>query len=393
MSIKSRIFAFDLQHSMTCRYRHIVPCVVLYIYVSASFKDAFTLFLTFDDMQFSAQQIAAMVNGTVEGNPNVTISTFAKIEEGTPGAISFLANPKYTHYIYDTKSSVVLVRRDFVPEHEVSATLIRVDDPYATVAALLEMASQMLEPKPAPGIEQPAYIADGVTVPDDAYIGAFAYIGKGVTLGRGVRIYPQAYLGDNVVIGDGTVIKPGVKIYHNCVIGKNCTIHAGAVIGADGFGFAPVDGEYRKIPQLGNVVVGDNVEIGANTTIDRATMGSTQIDDGVKLDNLIQIAHNCRIGHATVMAAQGGVAGSTQIGDHCMIGGQVGFAGHISVGSNVQIGAQSGIPSDVHDGARIMGYPAIPAKDFARQAVYLKKLPELFATVNRMTRRAEADNK
>lgn len=337
-------------------------------------------------MQFTAQQIAAMVGGSVEGNPDAVINTFAKIEEGHPGAISFLSNPKYTQYIYTTGSSAVLVSRTFEPEHPVGATLIRVDDPYATVAQLLDMASKLLEPQPAPGIEQPAHIAEGVTVPDDAYIGAFAYIGRGVRLGRGVRIYPQAYVGDNAVIGDNTVLKPGVKIYHNCVIGARCIIHAGAVIGADGFGFAPTGGEYRKIPQLGNVVIGDDVEIGANTTVDRATMGSTRIDSGVKLDNLIQVAHNCHIGQNTVMAAQVGVAGSTQIGAHCMVGGQVGFAGHIHVGDNVSIGAQSGIPANVPDGSRLMGYPAVSLSEFSRQCVYIKRLPDLYRQVDSLTK-------
>jgi len=338
-------------------------------------------------MQFTAQQIAAMVNGTVEGNPDTAIDSFAKIEEGHPGAISFLSNPKYTHYIYTTGSSAVLVRRDFVAEHPVRATLIRVDDPYATVAQLLQIASQYLEPQPGPGIEQPVHIADGVEVPDDAYIGAFAYIGRGVKLGRGVRIYPQVYIGDNAVIGDNTVLKPGVRVYHNCVIGARCILHAGVVIGGDGFGFAPVDGEYRKIPQLGNVVIADDVEIGANTTIDRATMGSTRIDRGVKLDNLIQVAHNCHIGHSTVMAAQSGVAGSTQVGAECMIGGQVGIAGHIHVGDYCQIGAQSGVHGNIPDHSRIMGYPAIPAGDFTRQAVYIKRLGDLYRRVDQLTKK------
>lgn len=337
-------------------------------------------------MQFTAQQIAALVNGTVEGNPDVVINTFAKIEEGHPGAISFLSNPRYTHYIYTTGSSAVLVKNDFVPEQALTTTLIRVEDPYATVAMLLEMASKMLEPRPEPGIEQPVHIATGVEVPEDAYIGAFAYIGKGVKLGRGVMIYPQVYLGDNVTIGDGTVLKPGVKVYHNCVIGARCILHAGVVIGADGFGFAPVNGEYRKIPQLGNVVIADDVEIGANTTIDRATMGSTRIDRGVKLDNLIQVAHNCHIGHSTVMAAQVGVAGSTQIGAECMVGGQVGFAGHIQVGDRVQIGAQSGIPSNVADDSRLMGYPAVSAIDFSRQCVYIKRLGDLYRRVDELAK-------
>ena len=313
-------------------------------------------------MQFTAAQIAQLANGTVEGNPDVAVSTFAKIEEGHPGAISFLANAKYTHYIYETASSVVLVSRDFVAERPVKATLIRVDDPYATVASLLEMVAEMLEPKPR-GIEQPCFIAEGVEVPDDAYIGAFAYIAKGVRLGRGVKIYPQTYVGENVVIGDNAQLKPGVKVYHNCHIGARCILHSGVVVGGDGFGFAPHDGHYKKIPQLGNVVIDDDVEIGANTTVDRAVMGSTRIGAGTKIDNLIQIAHNCTLGHDTVMAAQ---------------------AGHIKVGDNVQIGAQSGVHSNLRDGARVLGTPAIPVGDYARMNVYLKRLGDIFERVKKL---------
>ena len=327
-------------------------------------------------MQFSANQIAQLTNGTVEGNGDVMVSTIAKIEEGQPGAISFLANPKYTHYIYETQSSIVLVKDDFVPEKPISATLIKVADPYATVAQLLQMVAQMTEPQYS-GIEQPSYIAEGVELPDDVYVGAFAYIGRGAKIGRGVKIFPQAYIGDNVVIGDNSIIKPGVKIYHNCRIGKRCIIHGGAVIGADGFGFAPVNDQYDKIPQIGNVELDDDVEIGANTCIDRATMGSTRIGKGVKLDNLIQVAHNVEIGENTVMAAQVGIAGSTKIGARCMVAGQVGFAGHITVGDDNQIGAQSGIPNSVGSGLRLMGYPAIEARDFARNIVYIKNIPKM----------------
>lgn len=334
-------------------------------------------------MQFSANQIASIVNGTVEGDGDVTVSTFAKIEEGFPGAISFLANPKYTPYIYETGSSIVLVSRTFVAEHPVSATLIRVDDPYATVAMLLDMVSKMVNVLPT-GVETPSYIADGVEIPADAYIGAFAYIGRGVKLGKGVKIFPQTYVGDGAVVGDDTILYAGVKVYNGCRIGTRCILHSGVVIGADGFGFAPVDGHYNKIPQLGNVEIEDDVEIGANTTVDRATMGSTRIHRGVKLDNLIQVAHNVEIGENTVMASQTGVAGSTKIGAHCMVGGQVGFAGHISVGDNVVIGAQSGIPGNVSSGSRLMGYPATDARDFARQAVYVKNLPKLYNRVDQL---------
>jgi UDP-3-O-[3-hydroxymyristoyl] glucosamine N-acyltransferase len=335
-------------------------------------------------MEFSAKTLAGFLNGSVEGNDDAKVHTFAKIEEGCEGALSFLANPKYTHYIYETQSSIVLVSRDFVPEHPVKATMIRVDNPYEAVTRLMEMASAAMSQHPA-GVEQPSFVADGVEIDDECYIGAFAYVAKGVKLGRGVKIYPQSYIGEGAVIGDNTVIYAGVKIYKGCVIGRDCIIHSGAVIGADGFGFAPsADGTYSKIPQMGVVTIADNVEIGANTTIDRATMGTTVVGKGTKLDNLIQIAHNATIGENTVIAAQTGVAGSTKIGSRCMIAGQVGFAGHISVGDDVVIGAQSGIPNNVADKSRVMGYPAIPAATFARQTAYMRRLPGLFDDVAAM---------
>jgi len=334
-------------------------------------------------MEFTAEQVAALVNGEIEGDGKVAINDFAKIEEGVPGAISFLANPKYTHHIYNTRSSAVLVRRDFVAEHPVNATLIRVDDPYATIAQLLTMVQQMMATHPT-GVEQPSYIADGVNIDASCYVGAFAYIGKDAQIGKNVKIYPQVYVGDNVVIGDNTVLYPGVKVYHSCRIGSSCILHSGVVIGADGFGFAPTADGYEKIPQIGNTVIEDNVELGANTTVDRATMGSTVVHRGVKLDNLIQIAHNCEVGEHTVMAAQAGVAGSTKVGSRCMIGGQVGLAGHISIGDNVMIGAQSGIGSNVAAGSRMMGSPAVPMRDYARNVVYIKRLHDLFAQVNKI---------
>ena len=337
-------------------------------------------------MELSAAQLAALVKGTVDGDKDVKINNFAKIEEAKNGCLTFLANPKYTHFIYTTQASAVLVRNDFKPDHEISTTLIRVEDPYATLAELLNFVSSQQAPVKV-GIEQPSFIADGVNLGDDVYVGAFAYISKGAKIGKGAKIYPQAYIGDNVTIGDNSIIYPGVKIYHNCVIGKNCILHAGVVIGGDGFGFAPENGEYVKIAQIGNVVLEDNVEIGSNTTIDRATMGSTIIRRGTKLDNLIQVAHNVEIGESTVMAAQVGVAGSTKIGSHNMIGGQVGFAGHITVGSGNQIGAQSGIPNNVSDGNILMGYPAVPARDFARQAVYVKNLSSLYNDVKELKKK------
>ena len=336
-------------------------------------------------MEFTAIQIAKMVNGVVEGDENATVNTIAKIEEGRKGALSFLANPKYTHHIYTTDSSVVLVRRDFQPEAPVKATMIRVDDPYATIAQLLTMVSAMINPKRS-GIEQPCHVAEGVELSADCYVGAFAYIGKGARIGKGAQIYPGVYVGDGVTLGDDVTLYPGVKIYHGCVIGNRCTIHAGAVIGADGFGFAPVGDEYQKIPQIGNVVIEDDVEIGANTTIDRATMGSTVIHHGVKLDNLIQIAHNVRVGANTVMAAQVGVAGSTTVGEHCMFGGQVGLAGHISVGDRAELAAQAGVPKNVKAGARLIGTPAEDVVGFIRKFASLKELPDLIKKVEKLER-------
>lgn len=332
-------------------------------------------------MEFSANQIAALAGGTVEGNGDVKINTFAKIEEGVPGAISFLANIKYEHYIYTTESSAVLVSRDFKPDQPVKATLIRVDDPYATVAHLLAMVQQMLTPSPT-GIEQPSYVAEGVVLPDDVYVGAFAYIAKGAKIGKGAKIFPHAYVGERAEIGEGTILYSGVKVYHGCKIGSRCIVHSGAVIGADGFGFAPLpDGSYDKIPQIGIVEIADDVEIGANTTIDRAMMGATRLGRGVKLDNLIQIGHNCTVGDWTVMAAQAGVAGSCHVGSHCMIGGQVGLAGHIKIGDRVQIAAQSGIHKDVLADARLFGSPAMDLKAYGRQAVNIKNLPRLMDRV------------
>ncbi len=328
-------------------------------------------------MQFTAQQIANYVGGTVEGNPEASVFDFAKIEDGRPGTITFLANPKYAHYIYNTKSSIVLVRRDFTPEYPVSATMIRVDDPYSTLATLLEMVSAATKPVLS-GRENYSFVADDVTVADDCYVGAFAYVASGATIGRNVKIYPHVYIGHGVTIGDDTVLYPGVKIYHGCRIGRRCVIHAGAIIGADGFGFAPDDkGVYHKIEQIGIVDIDDDVEIGANTTVDRSTMGRTYIGRGVKLDNLIQIAHNVEVGHDTVMASQVGIAGSTKVGSNCMFGGQVGIAGHISVGDGVHIGAQSGIAKSVPAGSRMMGSPAMPMGEYARLVAYQKQLGDM----------------
>lgn len=332
-------------------------------------------------MEISAKELATLVNGTIDGNENVRINSFAKIEDATEGCITFLANPKYTHFIYSTNASAVLVSNEFVAEKDIKSTLIRVADPYATLAELMRMVSANNE-LPC-GIEQPSFIADGVNVPENVYIGAFAYVGKNVKIGKNVRIYPQTYIGNDVEIGDNTIIYAGVKVYAGCKIGNNCIVHSGVVIGADGFGFAPVNGGYEKIPQIGNVILEDDVEIGANTTIDRATMGSTRIGKGTKLDNLIQVAHNVVIGKNNVFAAQSGVAGSTQIGDCNMVGGQVGFAGHIKVGNYNEIGAQSGIPASVGDKNRLMGYPAVDFRTFAKNLVYIKKLETLFKNNNK----------
>lgn len=328
-------------------------------------------------MELTPQLIASMIGGRVEGDANVRLTGFAKIEEATPGTVTFIANPKYAHFIYETKASAVIVSDDFKTDEEISPVLIRVKDPYVALADIL---NEIERSKPRKlGIEQPCYIAEGVDIPDDAYIGAFAYIGSNVKLGKGVQIFPQTYVGDGVKIGAGSVVRSGVRIYEGCVIGERCTLHSGCVIGADGFGFAPrPDGTYEKIPQIGNVVLEDDVEIGANTTIDRATFGCTRVGKGTKLDNLIQVAHNVEIGKGNVFAAQVGVAGSTKIGDYNQVGGQVGFAGHIHVGSMNEIGAQSGIPSSIGDKKRIIGYPAIDARQFFKTQVYLRRLGELF---------------
>lgn len=328
-------------------------------------------------MELTPQLIASMIGGRVEGDAIVRLTGFAKIEEATPGTVTFIANPKYAHFIYETKASAVIVSDDFKTDEEISPVLIRVKDPYVALADIL---NEIERSKPRKrGIEQPCYIAEGVAIPDDAYIGAFAYIGSNVKLGKGVQIFPQTYVGDGVKIGAGSVVRSGVRIYEGCVIGERCTLHSGCVIGADGFGFAPrPDGTYEKIPQIGNVVLEDDVEIGANTTIDRATFGCTRVGKGTKLDNLIQVAHNVEIGKGNVFAAQVGVAGSTKIGDYNQVGGQVGFAGHIHVGSMNEIGAQSGIPSSIGDKKRIIGYPAIDARQFFKTQVYLRRLGELF---------------
>lgn len=330
-------------------------------------------------ISFSAEQIAKVVNGTIEGDPSVKVTNFSKIEEGIPGTLTFLANPKYTPYIYTTNASIVLVNQDFVAEQPVSATLIRCFNAYAALAILLDLVEKSKPQKT--GIEPMSYIAPSATLGIDTYVGAFAYVGEKVSIGSNTKIYPQTYIGDYVTIGENTIIYPGVKIYEGSKIGNNCIIHAGAVIGSDGFGFAPENGVYKKIPQLGIVTIEDDVEIGANTTIDRAVMDATIIRKGVKLDNLIQVAHNVEIGENTVMAAQVGISGSTKVGKNCKFGGQVGLGGHITVGDNANIGAQSGIISNVKDDAKIIGAPAIPVKDFFRSSIIFPKLPEMYRQI------------
>jgi UDP-3-O-[3-hydroxymyristoyl] glucosamine N-acyltransferase len=327
-------------------------------------------------MQFSAEMIAGFLKGEIVGDKNATVGEFAKIEEGRAGALSFLANPKYEHYVYDTLSSIVVVGRDFVPSAPVAATLIRVDDAYAAFASLLRLYDEN-RPRPR-GISPHAAIADDVVMGEECYVGNFAVIEAGSTLGDRVLVYPQCYIGQNVKIGDKTIVHAGARIHDGCVIGAGVTINSGAVIGADGFGFAPgPDGVYAKIPQLGNVVLEDGVDIGANTCIDRATMGSTIIRRGVKLDNLIQVGHNVEIGHDTVAAAQFGVAGSTKIGSGCMFGGQVGIVGHITIGDNVKLGSQSGVAGDIPSDSVMMGSPPMPGLGFHRASAVFRRLPEL----------------
>lgn len=333
-------------------------------------------------MVFSAKQIADYLKGEIVGDPNVTVSNFSKIEEGKTGTISFLANPKYTPYIYTTEADIVLVNSDFVPEKPIKATLVKVPNAYAALASLLEMVNSATPRKS--GLEEMSFVSPTATLGEEVYVGAFAYIADNVKIGSKSVIHPQVYVGDNVTIGEECILYPGVKIYSNCVIGDRCIIHSGAVIGADGFGYSKESEAYHKIPQIGNVVIEEDVEIGANTTIDRAVMGSTVIRRGVKLDNLIQIAHNCDIGEHTAMAAQVGVAGSTKIGENCVLGGQVGIGGHITIGKNSQVGAQSGIISNTKEGSEIMGSPAMPVKSFFKSSIIVPKLPDMYRQLNAM---------
>lgn len=340
-------------------------------------------------MKFSALQISELLGGTIEGNPEATVSDVSKIEEGKDGSISFLANPKYSEYIYDTGASIVILNKDFQLERKVAEhiTLIRVDDAYAAFGKLLELYNQVKLDKK--GISDKAIISDSAKIGEDVYIGANAVIGENATIENGVKIYPQAFIGDNAKIGEQTTIFSGAQIYSESTIGKHCVIHSGVILGADGFGFAPnSENNYKKVAQIGNVIIEDHVEIGANSCIDRATLGSTIIRKGVKLDNLIQIAHNVEVGENTVIAAQTGVAGSTKIGKNCMIGGQVGIVGHINIADGVKIAAQSGIGHSINEeNSIVQGSPAIPIGDYKRSYVLFRKLPSLSNSINDLIKR------
>ena len=332
-------------------------------------------------MKFTAAQIAGILEGEVEGNPEVEVSKLSRIEEGIPESLSFLSNPKYTQYIYTTKASVVIVDKNFKAENKISTTLIRVDDAYKSFSKLLEYYNQVKMNKT--GIEQPVFISESANYGKNIYIGAFAYISDNVKIGDNVKIYPNVYIGDNVIIANNVTLFSGAKIYSDTQIGDNCVIHSSAILGADGFGFSPNEkGEFIKVPQTGNVIIEENVDIGAATSIDRATLGSTIIRKGVKLDNQIQIAHNVEIGKNTVIAAQTGIAGSTKIGENCMIGGQVGIAGHLSIGNNVRIQAQSGIGRNVNDNETLQGSPAFTYNDYNKSYVHFKNLPKI---IHRLT--------
>ena len=332
-------------------------------------------------MEFTASQIANLLEGEVEGNPEIAVHKLAKIEEGEKGSLTFLANPKYTPYIYSTEASITIVNKDFVPEQQLATTLIKVEDAYKSFSKLLEYYNQVKFNKT--GLENPVYVAETANYGKEFYLGAFSYLGNNVKIGDNVKIYPNVYIGDNVLIGNDVVVFAGAKIYSESIIGNKCVIHSGAIIGADGFGFTPDDnGEYSKVPQTGNVILEDNVDVGAGTTIDRATLGSTILRKGVKLDNQIQIAHNVEIGENTAIAAQTGIAGSTKIGKNCLIGGQVGIVGHITIGDRVKIQAQSGIGRNVKDDEVLQGSPALNYGDYNKSYVHFKNLPKIVNKIN-----------
>lgn len=334
-------------------------------------------------MKFTAEQIAGILEGEVVGNPKAQVSKLSKIEEGVEGSLTFLSNPKYNNYIYETKATITIVNNTFVPENAITTTLIKVEDAYKAFSKLLEFYNQIKLNKS--GIENPCVLSETAKHGDNFYLGAFSYVGENVVIGNNVKIYPNSFVGDNVSIGDNTILFAGAKIYSETVIGANCTIHSGAIVGADGFGFAPNEnGEYSKVPQIGNVILEDNVDVGAATTIDRATLGSTIIRKGVKLDNQIQIAHNVEIGENTVIAAQSGVAGSTKIGKNCMIGGQVGIAGHLTIGNGVKIQAQSGIARNIKDNEVLQGSPALAYGDYNKSYVHFKNLPKIVSEIQEL---------
>lgn len=334
-------------------------------------------------MKFTAAQIAKVLNGKVTGDQNIEVSNLSKIEEGKPGTLSFLANPKYTKYIYDTKASIVIVGNTFEPEKEVACTMIKVEDPYSAFSQLLDMYNQVKLNKT--GISSQAFIAESAQIGENVYIGEFAVISENAIIGDGAKIYPQSFVGENVKIGDHTTLFSGARIYSDCIVGNNCTFHSGVIVGSDGFGFAPQDDKnYKKVAQIGNVIIEDYVEVGSNTTIDRATLGSTIIRKGVKLDNLIQIAHNVEIGENTVIAAQTGISGSTKIGKNCMIGGQVGITGHLKIGDGVMIAAQSGVGSNIPNGKVVQGSPAFDIAPYRKSYVYFRKLPDLVKRIDEL---------
>lgn len=340
-------------------------------------------------MQFTAQQIAAAVGGEIKGNPQVAASDVSAIEAGKPGTLCFVGDAKYLPYLESTEASIVLISRDIPYEGTTGATLILVDNARGAMALLLKMVQDVLCPRKH-GIEQPCFIAEGVEIPEDAYVGAFAYIGKGAKIGKGAQIYPQAYVGENVRIGEDTTLYAGARIYYNCVVGKRCIIHAGAVIGADGFGFEPnQEGILQKVPQIGNVIIGDDIEVGANSCIDRAMMGSTTVGNGSKIDNLVQLGHNVQLGERTMLCAHVGIAGSTQVGNDCILAGQVGVAGHISIADKVIVGAQAGVAGSIRKEGMYQGSPAVDAMLFRRISSTWKNLPEMQRIVYRLGKQAK----
>lgn len=343
-------------------------------------------------MIFTASQIAGILEGEVEGNPEIAVHKLAKIEEGEKGSLTFLANPKYTPYIYTTKASITIVNKDFTPDQNLATTLIKVEDAYESFSKLLEYYDKVKNTKT--GIENPVHISESAAYGEGLYMGAFSYVGENVNMGKNVKIYSNAYVGDNVSLGNNVIIFSGAKIYSETVIGNNCVIQSGAIVGSDGFGFAPSkNGTFNKIPQTGNVILEDDVDVGAGTTIDRATMGSTILRKGVKLDNQIQIAHNVEIGKHTVIASQTGIAGSSRIGENCMIGGQVGIVGHLNLGNKVQIQAQSGISKNLKDGSVVQGTPAFGYSDYNKSYVYFRNLPKMAATIQKLEKEFNTQNK